>query len=60
MKEESSSLVEEILAQFFIDLTADTAVPAHVVDLLKKHFETKSSITPAELKIVFASTPEVS
>lgn len=60
MKEESSALVEEILAKFFKDLTADDAVPNHVVDLLKSHFETKSSITPAELKVIFASTPEVS
>ncbi|MGE4107734.1 MAG: hypothetical protein AB7F66_11005 [Bacteriovoracia bacterium] len=60
MKEENSALVEEILAQFFKDLVADDAVPNHVVDLLKKHFETKSSITPAELKVIFASTPEVS
>ena len=60
MKEESSALVEEILGQFFKELAVDEAVPAHVVDLLKNHFETKSSITPAELKTIFASTPEVS
>jgi hypothetical protein len=60
MKEESSALVEEILGQFYKELTAEDAVPVHVVDLLKQHFETKSSITPAELKVIFASTPEVS
>lgn len=60
MKEESSALVEEILGHFFTELAADEVVPTHIVDLLKKHFETKSSITPTELKTIFASTPEVS
>ena len=60
MKEESSALVEEILAQFFAELSQDENIPDHIVDLLKKHFSTKSSVTPAELKSIFASSPEVS
>lgn len=31
MKEENSALVEEILAEFFKELTNDAAVPTHVV-----------------------------
>lgn len=60
MKEESSALVSEILDEFFKELTTDDSIPDYVVNQLKQHFGIKSSITPAELKVIFASAPEVS
>ncbi len=60
MKEETSALVDEVLVKFLDALVDDDKVPAHVTALLRQHFETRSSISPAELRVILSSTQEVS
>ena len=58
MKEESSALIDEILEQFYSALKVDPNIPDHIAELLEKHFNSQSSITPDELNSIYTSILE--